>query len=101
MRLNDTIALVTGAGSGLGAAAALALAEAGADLVLVSRTRGELDKVAQQVEANGRTAMVYPADTADAAAMAALFAAIKAQFGRLDVCSPMPGSTACGRRSTS
>ena len=85
MRLNDTIALVTGAGSGLGAAAALALAEAGADLVLVSRTRDELDKVAQQVEARGRTAMVYPADTADATAMAELFAAIKAQFGRLDM----------------
>jgi NAD(P)-dependent dehydrogenase (short-subunit alcohol dehydrogenase family) len=84
MHLTDKVALVTGAGSGLGAAAALTLAGAGADLILVSRTRDELDKVAADIEAKGRKAMVYPADTADEAAMAGLFAAIGKQHGRLD-----------------
>jgi NAD(P)-dependent dehydrogenase (short-subunit alcohol dehydrogenase family) len=84
MDLTDKVALVTGAGSGLGAAAALTLAQAGADLVLVSRTKEELDKVAAEVEAKGRTAMVYPADTADEGAMEGLFAAIGKQHGRLD-----------------
>lgn len=84
MAAKTKTALVTGAGSGLGAAAALALARAGYDLVLVSRTESELNKVARKVEAEGRTAMVFPADTADDGAMLALFAAIKKQFRRLD-----------------
>ena len=84
MDLTDKIALVTGAGSGLGAAAALTLAEAGADLILVSRTRSELDKVARQARLKGRDALVFPADTADDKQMRLLFAAIKKQFGHLD-----------------
>ena len=39
-RLDDQVAIVTGAGRGIGAASALALAEAGADVVLSSRTEG-------------------------------------------------------------
>lgn len=85
MSLKDKIALVTGAGSGLGAAAALALADAGADLILVSRTRNELEKVAKKIEAKGRKAMVQDADTADEADMASLFSAIEKAHRRLDV----------------
>ncbi len=84
MDLKDTVALVTGAGSGLGEAAALALADAGADVVLVSRTQDELEAVARRVEAKGRQAMVFAADTADEAAMERLFAEIGERFGRLD-----------------
>ena len=84
MDLTDKIALVTGAGSGLGAAAALTLAEAGADLVLVSRTRDELAEVAKKVEAKGRKALIFPADTADEVQMDELFSTIRSQFGRLD-----------------
>jgi len=84
MDLNDKIALVTGAGSGLGEAAALALARAGADIVLVSRTKEELDEVAAKVKALGRKALVFPADTADEKAMERLFAAVQSEFGRLD-----------------
>ena len=84
MELTDKIALVTGAGSGLGEATALALARAGADVILVSRTRSELDAVAERVEAMGRNAMVATADTADTTAMGKLFQRIKRRFGRLD-----------------
>lgn len=84
MDLTDKIALVTGAGSGLGAAAALTMAEAGADLVLVSRTKDELDKVAAKIQGKGRKALVYPADTADEVEMGELFSTIRRQFGRLD-----------------
>ena len=52
-RLDGRTALVTGAGRGIGRAAALALASAGAELVLVSRTRSELDEVAGEIEAGG------------------------------------------------
>lgn len=84
MDLTNKIALVTGAGSGLGAAAAVTLAGAGADLILVSRTKEQLDNVAAQVEAKGRRALVYPADTADEVQMDELFETIRRDFGHLD-----------------
>ncbi len=84
MHLKDRVALVTGAGSGLGEATALALAEAGADLVLLGRTRDELEAVGRRIAAKGRQALVLVADIADAAAMATAFESMAARFGRLD-----------------
>jgi len=45
--LKNKIALVTGAGKGLGKACAIALAEAGANLIIISRTKKDLDQVAK------------------------------------------------------
>jgi len=84
MELEGRVACVTGAGSGLGEAAALRLAEAGADLVLVSRSRDELEQVAARIEKLGRQVLVAPADISDDAAMGGLFAEIGRRFGRLD-----------------
>jgi NAD(P)-dependent dehydrogenase (short-subunit alcohol dehydrogenase family) len=47
------VALVTGAGRGLGADTALALSKAGAEVVLLSRTRHELEEVGDRVAALG------------------------------------------------
>lgn len=85
MDLKDKIALVTGAGSGIGAAAALALAREGADVIVVSRTAEQIDKVARQIEDLGRTALAIPADVADEAQIAEVFEKIRQRFGRLDV----------------
>ena len=52
-RLDGKIALVSGAGRGIGRACALALADAGAELVIVSRTRSELDEVAAAIQSKG------------------------------------------------
>jgi NAD(P)-dependent dehydrogenase (short-subunit alcohol dehydrogenase family) len=84
MDLEDKIALVTGAGSGIGAATALALADAGADVVVVSRTAGEIDKVAQSIHQRGRKAIAVAADVADEKAVAKMFRRIERNFGRLD-----------------
>lgn len=84
-RIDDQVAVVTGAGRGLGAAIAIAFAEAGADVVISSRTQGELDDVAERVRATGRRAHVVAADLSDPEAAAALAAAAVEQFGRLDI----------------
>ena len=45
--LNNKTALVTGAGKGIGKACAIALAEAGANLIIVSRTKKDLDNTSK------------------------------------------------------
>ena len=47
--VKNKTALVTGAGKGIGKASAIALAEAGADLIILSRTLTDLNKVEKQI----------------------------------------------------
>ncbi len=84
-RLDDRVAVVTGAGRGIGAASALALAEAGADVVLSARTADQLEEVAAKIEALGRKARVVAADLQDLDQVAALAQTAVDTFGRLDV----------------
>ena len=48
--LKNKTAVVTGAGKGLGRACAIALAEAGANLVIISRTKKDLDEVSRKAK---------------------------------------------------
>mgnify|MGYP001289756957 FL=1 len=48
--LKNKTAIVTGGGKGLGRACAIALAEAGANLVIISRTKKDLDEVSKKVK---------------------------------------------------
>ena len=50
INLKNRTALVTGAGKGIGKACAIALAEAGADLIIISRTQKDLDKVSKIIK---------------------------------------------------
>ena len=68
-RIGGRVALVTGAGRGIGAAIAGALADAGAEVILVSRTEGELEEVAAQIRMRGGKVVVARCDVTDTAAV--------------------------------
>lgn len=92
-RLDDHVAVVTGAGRGIGAATAVALAEAGADVVISARTAEQLEQVAEQIRTTGRRAVVVPADLSDTGAVAGLAQAAYDELGRLDVVVNNVGGT--------
>src|SRR6267378_633557 len=83
--LTDKVAIVTGAGRGIGAACARTFAEAGADVVISSRTKEQLDAVADDIKALGRRAVVVPADLDDTSTYPLLVDAAVGELGRIDV----------------
>jgi len=83
MSSQDKIAIVTGAGSGVGRAVSLALLREGYAVVLAGRRRDALEGTA--AAASGSRTLVVPTDVTDPASVAALFAAAKDKFGRLDL----------------
>jgi len=89
------VAIVTGAGSGIGKAVALALLRAGYAVALAGRRRDRLDEVAAAAGAGARV-LVVPTDVSDESAVAALFAATVARFGRLDLLFNNAGGNAPG-----
>ncbi|KPL59892.1 SDR family NAD(P)-dependent oxidoreductase [Rossellomorea vietnamensis] len=60
--LKGKLAVVTGAGRGIGRAISIGLAESGSDVVLLSRTKDDLEETAGVIEKLGRKAHIIPTD---------------------------------------
>lgn len=90
------VALVTGAGSGIGKHAALALLSEGYSLVLAGRRLARLDETISAAGADAARALAVETDVGDPQSVAALFAAVKERFGRLDLLFNNAGSGAPG-----
>ncbi len=78
-------AIVTGAGTGIGKAVALALLRNGYHVGLAGRRQEPLDAVIAEAAVAPGTALAVPTDVASPDSVAALFAEVKARFGRLDL----------------
>jgi NAD(P)-dependent dehydrogenase (short-subunit alcohol dehydrogenase family) len=79
------VALITGAGSGIGRAIAIQLCKDGYSIVLAGRRRDALEETAQLSGAGEGSTLVFPSDVSNPEDVAALFKAIDARFGRLDL----------------
>jgi 3alpha(or 20beta)-hydroxysteroid dehydrogenase len=81
-RLQDKVAIVTGAASGMGTATAELFATEGAKVVLCDVKRGEGEAVATRI---GGDAIFRYLDIRDEASWVALVAEVAGRFGRIDI----------------
>ena len=87
MRLDDKVAIVTGAGSGIGMALAVAVAEAGAHCV-PTELPGSLDRlepVCDAIRENGRRALPLPLSLPDLASIDSVVTRTIEEMGRVDI----------------
>jgi 3-oxoacyl-[acyl-carrier protein] reductase len=94
--LANQIAVVTGAGRGIGRAIALKFAAAGADVVCISRTAENSEKVAAEIRALGRKAWPHALDVSSATGVNEVSARIIADTGRIDILVNNAGITRDG-----
>ena len=90
----DSVVLVTGASSGIVEAVAMAIARHGCRIVLTARRADRLDAIAATV---GPTALAWPMDMRDDAAVDALPTCLPEAFQRIDVLVNSAGHDAGGR----
>lgn len=83
--LSGKVALVTGASRGIGEAIAKTLGAHGAHVIVSSRKAEACVPVAEAIQANGGSAEVMPCHVGEMEQIEAIFLAVEAKHGRLDI----------------
>jgi len=84
-RFSGKRALVTGASRGIGRSTALRLAAEGASVAMIARGRAGLDEVAREIEGNGGSCVVMPADCSVEDQVSAAIDQAATAMGGLDI----------------
>src|SRR5512138_1035561 len=93
LELKGKVAIVGGGSSGLGRACAEVLAEEGANVAICSRTKGDLEKAAEEIRsATGSDVLAVPGDLDKTETIKNLVASTVHHFGRLDILVNNSGS---------
>ena len=93
MKLQDKVAIITGAGSGVGHASSLLFAAEGAKIVCADLNPETAAKTAEEVKAAGGEAVAVTADVSNPEAVKAMVDKAIAEFGKLDIvfnCAGLP-----------
>jgi NAD(P)-dependent dehydrogenase (short-subunit alcohol dehydrogenase family) len=93
-RMDGRVALITGASTGLGKAMAVSFAKSGAAIALVARRPDVLEAAAAEVKAAGGKARAYPCDITKADQVAATYAAVVRDLGKVDILVNNAGQSA-------
>ena len=84
-RLDGQVALVTGASKGIGWDLAKALADAGASVAVAARDQPSLERLADEIRADGGEALAMELDVRDVEQISTAFELAREHFGSLDV----------------
>lgn len=95
--LQDKVILITGATGALGSAVARAFAQTQARLVLTSRSKEKLERLASEISLPEERTLTAAADVTQAAGVQALVATVAARFGRIDVLLNVAGGWSGGK----
>lgn len=85
MRLQDKVAIITGAGRGIGLTTAQTFAREGARVVLCDLDFAEVEAAAKELEAGGAQVLAVEANTAQQESVKSLLAKTLERFGRVDI----------------
>jgi len=84
-KLENRLAVITGASRGIGAATAKLFAAQGAHVILIARTIGGLEEVDDEIRAQGGIATLVPMDLTDYDKIDEMGLTIFERFGKLDI----------------
>ncbi|MBL4868009.1 MAG: SDR family oxidoreductase [Pseudomonadales bacterium] len=85
MRLEDKVALITGAGAGIGRASALAMAREGATVAVVDIDGDKVDSCVTEIQQAGGTALGIIADVSNLEEIDSMVSSVVEKYGQLDV----------------
>lgn len=96
MKIENKVAIVTGASKGIGKAIATRFAREGASLVVASRSRDALEKVVHEIKSTGGEALVVTVNVRNADSIDELVKKTVSHYGRLDLLVNNAGITMGG-----